>query len=290
MLFAALLWLFALSCASMAGYLSIYGLAAIFTASPAVVIAVGICLEAGKVAGVSYIYNYFKESSKVLVTMLSVLIFSLVMFTSWGIFSFFYSTYQTDLLPLSEVNTTLVRYNEEFDQLIARKADMDKQISDMPATYVTAKKRLLEDFNIELQTINPRIEDLRGKILELELNREQRESKLGPLLIIAKKLDWASDDAVFLLAVFIALMLDPLAISLTWAANTAVYTEKQNRKHRKTETTTEPQQEEPVSDTHLLLGDAVPWVGTDPNYARYLRNHKSKQDVKRRAFSDSVDD
>ena len=92
--FIIILALSTLSLAGVAGYFSIYGLAAIFSGVFWPVVIMGTSLEVSKLVAVSYLYRYWKDTSRILAGYLIAAIFVLMLITSAGIFGFLSMGYQ----------------------------------------------------------------------------------------------------------------------------------------------------------------------------------------------------
>lgn len=221
MIFAILLAIVAAAVASAAAYFSVYGLALLFSGIAIPVIIMGVALEAGKLMAASFLYRFWDTTSLFLKSYLMFAIFVLMVITSMGIFGFLTGAYQKQSLPLETTSIQLELKQEELDLLISRKAAIDKQISDMPATYVSAKQRLIASFDSELDRINDRIPVLQQQILEQKGTTLEVEAKIGPILFVAETLGVDKGLTIFAFVLIIVLVFDPLAVALTIAANIA---------------------------------------------------------------------
>lgn len=221
MIFAILLAIVAAAVAAAAAYFSVYGLALLFSGIAIPVIVMGISLEAGKLMAASFLYRFWDSTSKFLKAYLMFAIFVLMIITSMGIFGFLTGAYQKQSLPLETTNVQLELKQQELDLLLSRKAEIDKQISDMPTTYVSAKQRLIASFQDEIQAINSRVPELQTQILEQKGQTLETEAKIGPILFVAETLGVDKSLTIFFFVLIIVLVFDPLAVALTIAANIA---------------------------------------------------------------------
>jgi hypothetical protein len=221
MIFAVLLAIVAAAVAAAAAYFSVYGLALLFSGIAVPVIIMGISLEAGKLMAASFLYRFWNSTSKFLKAYLMFAILILMFITSMGIFGFLTGAYQKQNLPLETTEIQLQLKQEELDTLLERKAAIDKQISDMPATYVSAKQRLIASFADEIETLNERIPQLQTEILEQKGQSIETEAKIGPILFVAETLGVDKSLTIFFFVLVIVLVFDPLAVALTIAANIA---------------------------------------------------------------------
>ncbi len=212
----------ALLIAAAAAFFSVYGLAQVFAGAFVSVIIMGVALEVGKLVAASFLYRYWDNISKLLKAYLMAAVLVLMGITSMGISGYLTAAYQTDTVGLRDADAKLTSYTEELDGLVARKADMDKQISQLPTDYVAARQKLMNSFKSEYERINPRIEFLRAEIEPLRQQKIATEAKVGPIVFISKVIGSETDDAIFWLIVLIVIVFDPLAVALTIAANIAI--------------------------------------------------------------------
>lgn len=229
MIFIILLIITTIAVASAAAFFSIYGLAHLFASAWVPVIIMGTSLEAGKLLAASFLYRYWNKISFVLKTYLASAVIVLMIITSMGIFGYLTSAYQQDSLPLTEIRTNIQSYESELKIISERKKEIDKQIADMPPTYITAKQRLISQFKPELEKIEPRISELTTTIQNLKQQNLSIETKIGPIIFISEVLGRSPNDALFFFVIIIMCVFDPLAIALTVACNIAIK-ERRNSK------------------------------------------------------------
>lgn len=230
MIFRILLILSTLSIAGSAAFFSVYGLANTFNSIFWLACFAFGALELGKLVIASALYRYWSYLGWLLKTYLCITVVAFMALTSAGIFGYLTSSYQTDSLPLEQINTKIELYEDELDRLVDRKRQMDQQIAQMPENYITARQRLMESFKSEYDKINPRIDNLTSSIQELKSKKIQTESKVGPILFVAKSLGLNPEKAIIYLITFIVLFFDPVAVALTIVANIAFEKRKQEKK------------------------------------------------------------
>lgn len=222
MIFIGILVSAALLIASAAAFFSVYGLAQVFAGAFLSVVIMGIALEVGKLVAASFLYRYWDSISKALKAYLMAAVLALMAITSMGISGYLTAAYQTDTVGLRDGNAKLASHTEELDRLIARKADMDRQVSQLPADYVAARQKLMKSFEKEYAEMTPRITFLQEEKSKLQAQKITTEAKVGPIVFISKVLGSETDDAIFWLIVLIVCVFDPLAVALTLAANIAI--------------------------------------------------------------------
>lgn len=215
--------------ASAAAFFSVYGLAQVFAGAFFSVIVMGVALEAGKLVAASFLYRYWNKISKALKVYLMVAVLVLMSITSMGISGYLTAAYQTDTVGLRDSDAKLKSESAELDRLLARKADMDKQVSQLPPEYVAARQKLMKSFKSEYDTMTPRIAELQTDVAKLQEHKIATEAKVGPIVFISKVLGSETDDAIFWLIVLIVIVFDPLAVALTIAANIAIADHKKQK-------------------------------------------------------------
>ena len=89
--------------AGSAAFFSVYGLASTFSGTFWSVVLMGSSLEAGKLIAASYLYRYWHVTNFWLKTYLMAGVAALMLLTSTGIFGYLSSGYQTDVLPLKQI-------------------------------------------------------------------------------------------------------------------------------------------------------------------------------------------
>lgn len=231
--------------ASSAAFFSIYGLAQIFTGAFWPVVIMASSLEAGKLVTASYLYRFWKTTSRLMKTYLVVAVVILMIITSAGIFGFLSSAYQQDVLPLKEKRQQIALMQQEKSELEAmkverldRKKQIDADIASLPSNYVNGRKKLLEAYGSELSqlqkdisTYNQGIQEKTLKISELSNQVLQVESHVGPIVFIASAFNKDVDDATKWLILLLIAAFDPLAVALTIGVNKALLERRLEREN-----------------------------------------------------------
>lgn len=225
-MFAFLLGLSALMTASAAAFFSVYGLAQLYAGAKIPVIIMGIALEAGKLMGASFLYRRWKTLGLFFKTIFISMIAILMLITSLGIFGYLSSAYQTDNIVLKDNEQKIQLIESELSRLNVRKLQIDKQIAEMPATYVSAKQKLMQSFNDEYKSILNDTSRLNTEIMQLKSTSLQNEAKIGPIIFVAKAFGKDPDIAVVIFTLLLIFVFDPLALVLTIATNIIMNPEK----------------------------------------------------------------
>lgn len=213
--------------ASAAAFFSVYGLASTFSGTFWSVVVMGASLELGKLVAASYLYRYWEKTNKVLKWYLISGIAALMILTSTGIFGYLSAGYQTDALPLKQVEEKVKVLEVEKERLIARKTQIDTQIAQLPQNSIKGRTQLIKGFKDEQATVTTRIGELDKELLELKTNVIEAEAHVGPIAYIATAFGLNSDNATKYLIYIIIFAFDPMAIALTLATNNVLRLRKE---------------------------------------------------------------
>lgn len=219
MILAILLFLAAFVLAGVAGFFSVAGLVVTYGGVFWPIVAIGSSIELGKLVGVSFTYRYWKLIPWWLKTTLITLLMGVMIVTSFGVFGYLTKANQVDIAGLKQTVVAQKLLQEEQDRLTARKLQIDKQISELPADSVSNRIRLQRSFQVELKEINtrlPQIEREKGTLAATEI---EQQSDLGPLIFIAETFGYDVNVATTWFTLLLVAVLDPLAVVLTICGN-----------------------------------------------------------------------
>lgn len=221
-MFILLLMLAAFSIAGSAAYFSVTGLASTFHGTFWSTIVMGGSLEFGKLVATSYLYRYWKETQILLKTILVVLILCLMVLTSIGIFGVLSTGYQSDSIPLKQIEQKISLIDSEKHRLIERKQQIDNQIAELPSTTSRGRISLINGFKEEQTKITNRISSLEADELAIKTQLIQTQAHTGPIVYFAQAFGLDTDKASIYLIYLIVFIFDPMALALTLAVNIAV--------------------------------------------------------------------
>lgn len=222
MFFIILLALTALAIAGSAAVFSVYGLANTFGGVFWSVVIMGGSLEAGKLIAASYLYRYWAKTGWLLKSYLFAGVATIMILTSTGIFGYLSTGYQTDILPLRQIESQLVLLEGEKTRVLERKKEIDAQIANLPKNYVSSRIKLMKEFEAEQKTLTSRVAAIDKEMLDLKQAQIKTEAHVGPITYIAKAFDLNTDDATKWLVFLIIFAFDPMAVALTLAVNIAL--------------------------------------------------------------------
>lgn len=222
MIFIALLVLTTMALAGAAGFFAVFGLAATFSGTFWSVVFMGGALEAGKLMAASYLYRYWEQTNIWLKTYLMAGVLTLMVLTSVGIFGYLSAGYQTDVLPLKQMEEQVQMLEQERTRLMDRKVQIDNQIAQLPSNSVSGRTRLIREFGSEQTALTNRITELDAQIVEMKGQFIEKQAHIGPITYIASVFGLDTDNATKYMIFLIIFAFDPMAVALTLATNIAI--------------------------------------------------------------------
>lgn len=217
-----LLALAATGLALTAEYFSVIGLATTYAGSFNSVVALGCAIGFGKLVGVSFLYRFHDKLTLGFKAMLSVVIISMMLITSFGVFGFLTKATQSDMVGLKQTNVTQSLLQDEAARLNARKVQIDQQIAQLKPDDVRGRVRLNQQFKDELKEINTRVPQIEKEKAALATTEITQQSDIGPLIYLAKSMGLDADIATTWFTLLLVIVLDPAAVILTLCTNIAI--------------------------------------------------------------------
>jgi hypothetical protein len=234
--------LIALVLSSVAGWYSIIGLTAIFSASFWPIVIMGTTLEVGKVVTTAWLHRNWKVAPRSIRYYLTASVLVLMFITSMGIFGFLSKAHIEQTINTAD-NTVMIQQLESKIERENRKiTDAEIVIQQLDNTVIVlqeAQRLRGEDGAIavrerqreerdQLQSIIDTslqtIDDLQTEKTALEVEQTKLEAELGPLKYIADLIYSGANEnqlesAVRWVIIVLVFVFDPLAILLLIAAN-----------------------------------------------------------------------
>ena len=243
MIHAILPFLTAIALSIVAAYYSVIGLAQIFPGSYWPIIIMGSVLEISKLVTVSWLYNNWNVSVRMMRYYFLVAVILLMAITSMGIFGYLskaHIEHSTSLAPLLEkefiyeekikVQKEAIENNRKnlsqldaaVDQIMVRSADEkgSERSNQIRKAQQKERTRITDEIDGSQKTIQKIIEEKSPVSLEIR----KAESDFGPIKYVAEVVYGTHDrdiidKAVRLVIFIIIIVFDPLAILLLIAAN-----------------------------------------------------------------------
>ena len=216
----------ALLIAGSAGFFSVFGLSKLFAGAALSVIIMAGSLEFGKLVTAAFLYRYWDKINLFQKTYLMTAVITLVLITSAGIFGYLSNAYQGATVTFEKQSNQLIAYEDRLEQLQEDKSflkeELEVQVNDLPDNYITAKRKLREEYNPRIQQVNDEILDVKGKIGDLKAGLVETGVDVGPAIYLARTFDTDVDSVVKFFIFILIFVFDPLAVMLVVAFNQAL--------------------------------------------------------------------
>jgi signal transduction histidine kinase len=216
----------ALFIAGSAAAFSVYGLAKLFSGAFISVVIMASALELGKLVTASFLYRYWNMINwfqKVYMTIATIV---LIFITSAGIFGYLSNAYQGATLEFEKQSTELLTIEERIEQLeedkVFLKEELEVAISELPDNYITAKRKLREDYNPQILEINNELLEYKRTRADLEIGLVSTGVDVGPAIYLARTFGTDIDTVVKFFIFILIFVFDPLAVMLVIAYNQAL--------------------------------------------------------------------
>jgi len=183
-------------------------------------------LEFTKLVAASFLYQYWYNVSKILKAYLSIGVVILVLITSAGIFGYLSNAYQGATLAFEKETTTLFYKEDRLKQLeddkTYLKEELEQSIASLPENYITAKRKLREDYNPKVLVVNDEILKIKQEIGDLKVALIETGVDVGPAIYLARVFDTDVDTVVKFFIFILIFVFDPMALAMVLAWNTAL--------------------------------------------------------------------
>ena len=209
-------FLTAIGLSGVAAYYSVIGLAQIFPGSFWPIILMGSILEASKLVTVSWLYNNWNETNRLMKYYFTTAVVLLMLITSMGIFGYL-SKAHLDSNVILGANTVQLKTLETQEKIAKDRLTYLLQRAGDPATASNKIDRQIQDTQVELKRIST-------EKLPLMAEENKLSAEIGPIKYIAE-LFYSKDDPGFIdkavraVIMIIIVVFDPLAVLLLIAAN-----------------------------------------------------------------------
>ena len=222
----------ALLIAGSAAFFSVFGLSKLFAGAAFSVIIMAGSLEFGKLVTAAFLYRYWDKVNLFQKTYLMTAVLTLVLITSAGIFGYLSNAYQGATVTFEKQSNALIANEDRLEQLLEDKSflkeELEVQVNDLPENYITAKRKLREDYNPRIQSVNDEILDVKGEIGDLKVSLVETGVDVGPAIYLARTFDTDVDSVVKFFIFILIFVFDPLAVMLVVAFNQALLLREEN--------------------------------------------------------------
>ena len=180
----------ALLIAGSAAAFSVYGLAKLFSGAFLSVVVMASSLELGKLVAASFLYRYWNFINWFQKVYMTLAVVVLIFITSAGIFGYLSNAYQGATLEFEKQSTELLTIEERIEQLdevkVFLKEELEQAISELPDNYITAKRKLREEYNPQITQLNQELLEYKTKRADLEIQLVSTGVDVGPAIYLAR--------------------------------------------------------------------------------------------------------
>ena len=226
----------ALLIAGSAAAFSVFGLSKLFAGAALSVIIMAGSLEFGKLVAASFLYRYWNNINRLLKIYMTIGVITLVLITSAGIFGYLSNAYQGATVNFEKQSTSLLYKEDRLEQLeedkIYLKEELEESIASLPENYITAKRKLREEYNPKVLNINDEILKIKQEIGDLKISLVETGVDVGPAIYLARVFNTDIDTVVKFFIFILIFVFDPLAVMLVVAYNQVLL---ENRPKQKTQ-------------------------------------------------------
>mgnify|MGYP003119859413 CR=1 FL=1 len=224
----------ALLIAGSAAAFSVYGLAKLFSGAFLSVVVMASALELGKLVTASFLYRYWKVINWFQKLYMTIATIVLIFITSAGIFGYLSNAYQGATLEFEKQSTELLTIEERIEQLdedkVFLKEELEVAISELPDNYITAKRKLREEYNPQITQINQELLEFKTRRADLEIQLVSTGVDVGPAIYLARTFGTDIDTVVKFFIFILIFVFDPLAVMLVIAYNQVLLQNKPKEK------------------------------------------------------------
>ena len=222
----------ALLIAGSAAFFSVFGLSKLFAGAAFSVIIMAGSLEFGKLVTAAFLYRYWDKVNLFQKTYLMTAVVTLVLITSAGIFGYLSNAYQGATVTFEKQSNALLANEDRLEQLLEDKKflkeELEIQVNDLPENYITAKRKLREDYNPRIQAVNDEILRVKGVVGDLKVELVETGVDVGPAIYLARTFGTDVDSVVKFFIFILIFVFDPLAVMLVVAFNQALLLREEN--------------------------------------------------------------
>jgi hypothetical protein len=252
----------ALFVASVAAFFSVMGIGMLFSGAAISSMIMASSLELGKVVATTFLYRYWKKTTKLLKVYLTTAILVLVVITSLGVFGWLSSAYQSSSMQyeMAQQNITMLveqrgtidaqvqLSKQRIDNLMKIRNDQEGRMNEalnspMLSRNPTALRQVQEqnitlinqtdkDISTEKETYNRFVKDtmdMDKKVLEAKIDTSKTKDIIT-FKFVADAFGLELNSTVKWFIVFIIVVFDPLAVCLILAYNVALFHDKKEEK------------------------------------------------------------
>jgi hypothetical protein len=223
----------------MAAFFSVTGIGMLFSGSFLAVCLMATSLEVGKLVTASFVYRYWKVINWLQKFYMTTAVIVLIGITSMGIFGFLSNSYMGATQEFETMITKLEVYQDQLETYeedkVFLKQELEASVNSLPDNYITAKRKLRNEYNPLIQSKSSMIAEVKNKIGTIEIQMVDTGIDVGPLLYIAEAFNTDINTAVKWIMFILILVFDPLAVIMVIGFNIALLKEEESNDDSDTE-------------------------------------------------------
>jgi hypothetical protein len=200
-------------------FMSVSGLLSIFSSSPTVIISMGLGMEIGKILTISHLYRNWQKHVLSVRVWYILIISVLTILTSFEVMGFLSQCYQDATQEQQLVHSKIDTLNQEELIIKFQIETIDQTLSGLPETYVS--KKINERKDSGYSRMQDRLVEIIKEKAELNAKLISDGRNKNPISGIASLFGIKDSDIITIFIPLLVLILEPLLIGLTIAANSA---------------------------------------------------------------------
>jgi len=209
--------------------MSISGLLSIFSNNAIIIICMGLGMEIGKVLSISHLYRSWQSNNLLVKTGYIFIVFVLTLLTSFEVMGFLSQCHQKSVQDIHVVQSKIDALNQEESVLKDQIDIVDQTLNGLPEGHVS--RRINERKNLGYAEKQNRLLEIIKQKSNLETQLISGNDNSNPVSAIAKILKIDDSIIISVFIPFLVLILEPLSIGLTIAANAAWMSHKKSNLH-----------------------------------------------------------
>jgi hypothetical protein len=198
---------------------SVAGLISLFGGAPLSVAVMSTGLELSKFVVVGFIYRYWGHIHKPLRVYLIFSICVLMIITSTGIYGYLTNAYQIAATDWHSHNMIIQSMENENTRVLAQMDEMKAFIDQIPKSRISRKFEFQKQYEPQMKALRHQSESLIKKIDDKKMELLSLQTKVGPIVYLARALGVDIDTAVKYVIMLFVSVFDPLAVCLVFCLN-----------------------------------------------------------------------
>ncbi|HUP56844.1 MAG TPA: hypothetical protein VM598_05280 [Bdellovibrionota bacterium] len=201
------------------GYFSVYGIMQLFSGAGVSTAVMAGSLEFSKFVVVGFLYRYWGHVHKPLKIYLCFSVVILMVITSVGIFGYLSNAYQISSVGVKSDLMAIDSLERENVRIVAQINEFRRFIDEIPSSRISRKFEFQREYEPKILELRKQSDGVLKQIDDRKRAFLSTQSKIGPVVYLAKSLGMDIDDVVKWLILIFVSVFDPLAVSLVFCLN-----------------------------------------------------------------------